>query len=242
MQLYDEAIGDIRRFIKEKADAGMVADIDAETSVSWPRSDGNAIILKADTGLELGGPGFESLSFLVWTNNRSLVADNSITRVGHDLPHLPRKALPFGKVVLVAGRDFAAENIHERFRELELLRFDLALEGYMVRAVSQEMKEWSRVSTKALRAGFSFSTLGGALIEKYKELDYVTAAEVLFLSSSATDVGELRPTGNRVIEYVNAIRKMTEEQSYDCANCDFQAICRDVDELKRLRKSLMKSK
>ncbi len=240
MRLHEDALYDIRHFIKKKADNCSIWQKDSDKSVAWAKADRNNIILKADTGLELGGPGVESLSFLVWTNDLSLVSDNNITLVGADLPDLSQVAIPFGKVVMIAGQDFSPQNAHDRFREMDLQRFDLNLKGYMVRAVSQEMKEWSRVSSEALDSGFSFSTLGSTLIDKYKELDYVTAAEVLFISSSTDDINELRPTGEKVKNYINAMRKMIEELSYDCANCDFQDICKEIDDLKMLKKSLKK--
>jgi len=242
MRLFDEAIGDIGRFVKRKRDKGPFWQAEADIPASWPRADHNNIVLKSDTGLELGGPGTESLSFLVWTNNPSLVSDHKITLVGADLGEISQPTLPFGKVVIVAGHDFGPENTHERFREMDLLRLDLALKGYMVRGVSQELKEWSRISREALNNGFSVATLGSALIDKYKELDYITAAEVLFVSSSAETINELRPTGEKVRDTISAMRKMIEELSYDCANCDFQKICQEIDDLKMLRKSLIKPK
>ncbi len=236
MRLFDEAIGDIGRFVNEKRDKGPFWQSEAETPVSWPRADHNNIVLKSDTGLELGGPDAESLSFLVWTNSPSLVSDHNITLVGADFGDISQPTHPFGKVVIVAGRDFSPENAHDRFRELDLLRLDLALKGYMVRGVSQELKEWSRISKEALNIGFSVETLGSALIDKYKELDYVTAAEVIFISSSAETINELRPTGERVKDTISAMRKMIEELSYDCANCDFQEICQEIDDLKMFKK------
>ncbi len=240
MRLHDDAVRDIRLLIKEWTDNRTNRPTNAKRLVSWPRAGKNNIILKAETGLELGGPGVESISFLVWTNDQSLVSDNKITLVGADLPDIAGPGLPFGKVMIIGGHDFSPQNTHERFREMDLQRFDLDLEGYMVRAVSQEMKEWSRVSNEALGNGFSLSTLGSALIDKYKELDYVSSAEVLFVTSSPEDINALRPTGEKVRNVINAMRKMIEELSYDCAECDFQEICKETDGLKMLKKSLIK--
>jgi len=240
MRLHEEVLQDIRRFITEKADNCTHWQKEDEKPAPWIKGDKNNIILKADTGLELGGPGMESLSFLVWTNDLSLISDNKITLMGADLQKVSQSAVPFGKVVMIGGQDFNPQNAHERFREMDLQRFDLNLKGYMVRAVSQEMKEWSRVSKEALNNGFSFFTLGSSMIDKYKALDYVTAAEVLFISSSKDHISELRPTGEKVKNYVSAMRKMIEELSYDCANCDFQNFCKEIDDLKILKKSLKK--
>jgi CO dehydrogenase/acetyl-CoA synthase beta subunit len=77
-----------------------------------------------------------------------------------------------------------AENIYDRYREMDHLRYDISLKGYMMRAVSQYMREWSRISKEAINKGFSLFTLGGALIDKYRKLNYIDAVEIIFVTSS----------------------------------------------------------
>ncbi|MEZ4578964.1 MAG: hypothetical protein R2875_13445 [Desulfobacterales bacterium] len=48
------------------------------------------------------------------------------------------------------GTDFNADNSYDRYREMELLRYDIHLKGYMMRGVSQYQREWSRVSHEAM--------------------------------------------------------------------------------------------
>ena len=56
-----------------------------------------------------------------------------------------------------------AEN--NRYREMELAKYDVSLAGYMMRAVSQYQREWSRISRQAVAAGFSLTAGAEAAIE-----------------------------------------------------------------------------
>ena len=125
---------------------------------------------------------------------------------------------------------------------MDFLRYDLSLKGYMMRAVSQYMREWSRVSKEAVENGFSFQILGSALLQNLKALDYVSEAEVVFVTSSPEDVRELKKPADRFMKYINAMTKMTEEMDFDCESCEYQDVCNEAEELQGMRKSLMKTK
>jgi len=240
-QLFDETIRELRSYIKENLSKGIGRETRYSGNSSWPASGSRDIVLRADLGIELGSPGGESVSFLMWTGDRSLVADGIITLLGPDINECAPKNVPFGRVVLVKGSGFNAENIYERYCEMDHLRYDVSLKGYMMRAVSQYMREWSRVSKEAINRGFSLVTLGGALIDKYRELNYIDAVEIIFVTSSKKEVRELRGMGERVMKYINAMRKMEEEISIDCDNCEYQTVCGEVDDLRKMRNSLKKT-
>jgi hypothetical protein len=61
------------------------------------------------------------------------------------------QSLPFGKVVLLKLQGMDENNCYERHRQIDMARYDLNLKGYMMRAASQYMREWSRVSREAAR-------------------------------------------------------------------------------------------
>ncbi|MCX5851602.1 MAG: hypothetical protein NT072_06055 [Deltaproteobacteria bacterium] len=207
---------------------------------AWPKGGGRNIVLKEDMGLELGAPEKESLSCLLWTENLSSVADGAITLVGPDFPESAGKSLPFGKVVLVGVEGFTEDNAYDRHRKMDLVRYSLDLRGFMIRAVSQYMKEWCRVSTEALREGFSARVLGSALIGLFREEPFVKAVEVIFFTSSTSDVVRLREITAPAEKIISAMNKMAEEMDFDCERCDYQAVCDDASQLKSMRDSLMK--
>jgi CO dehydrogenase/acetyl-CoA synthase beta subunit len=240
MNLFNDIIDELREYITKRRLTTGIREEYASNRISWPSAEKGNIVLQSETGLELGNPRDESVSFLVWTNNLSLVNDGLITLVGMEIGDISEKSKPFGKAVIIGETEFNEENCYDRYREIELIRYDLNLKGYMMRAVPQYLREWSRVSKDAIKSGFSLATLGSALIERYKEKDYIHAVEILFVNSSSGDVRELKGIGERVMRYISAMNKMVDELSLDCDSCNYSDVCNEVAELRAMRDSLMK--
>ncbi|HQI02779.1 MAG TPA: hypothetical protein PLA18_16010 [Deltaproteobacteria bacterium] len=152
MELFEPVIRELRSFIVETPHARSWA---GGPSRPWPRGGARNIVLKDDVGVELGGPSGESLSCLVWTHDLPCIRDGCITLIGPDISECMGVGGPLGKVVLVGVEGFTGENAYERHREMDLLRYDLDLKGFMIRAVSSRMSEWCRISRQAVRQGFS---------------------------------------------------------------------------------------
>lgn len=235
MNLFDDTINHLRSFLKEKE--GLLRTIQASPA-GWPAGERGNIVLGTDTGVELGNPRDESASFMVWTEKSGGVRDGTVHIIGPDLMESSGKSLPFGKAVILGVKGMNEENCYERHRALELVRYDLNLKGYMMRAVSQYLREWSRVSTAAVAGGFSFATLAGALAEMYRKVEFVESVEFVFVTSSAVDVRSLGETGNRVERLIGAMNKMASEMSFDCGTCDFTDVCTEVEDLRNMRKSM----
>ena len=79
-------------------------------------------------------------------------------------------------------------------------------------------------------------------LKKLKELNYVSGAEVFFVTSSSEDVRKLKKPGDRFMRYISAMTKMTEEMDFDCESCEYQEVCSEAEELQDMRKSLIKSR
>lgn len=242
MQLLESLISEVKEFMDRKRAGVGLSEYMASDVLSWPKAGPRDIVLKSDTAVELGNPKDESISFLLWTGDSSTIKDGRISLVGPDISETPSSDLPFGKVILARVAGFDEENCYDHFREMDFLRYDLSLKGYMMRAVSQYMREWSRVSREAVEKGFSFQILGSALLKNLKALDYVSEAEVIFVTSSPEDVRELKKPADRFMKYINAMTKMTEEMDFDCESCEYQEVCNEAEELQGMRKSLMKTK
>lgn len=238
MNLFDDSVVSIRDFLERKRSAGEVRTTRLSGETNWPAGERGNIVLAADAGVELGNPRVESVSFMVWTEKADAVEDDVVHVVGPDLPESIGKSLPFGKAVLVRVNGMSEENCYERHRALELLRYDLNLKGYMMRAVSQYLREWSRVSRESVDKGFSFGTLAGALAKMYRAIDYVTAVEIVFVTSSQEDVRTLGETGLRVERLIGAMNKMAQEMTFDCGACDFTDVCSEVADLRSMRNTL----
>ncbi len=235
MRLFDDIIGEIKALAGQERFAANSRRLERREPNSWPEAGRNNVILTRDVGVELGKPGVESISFFTWTGTRDLVEDGAVTLIGPDIPGTTGASLPLGKVVLISGGGFDADNAYDRFREMDLAPLDLSLDGYMVRAVSRQMREWSRISRGALERGFDFSILGGALAGHLKRIDYIEAVEVYFITSSEEDIREFGRIGEKARRYIDAMRKMAEEVTFDCSSCEYQDVCDEVDELKAMR-------
>ncbi|MBU1172871.1 MAG: hypothetical protein KKD44_25205 [Proteobacteria bacterium] len=231
-------IEEIRTFLQSKKNKGLCREFQAQNPVDWPLAGPRDIVLLPDLAVELGHPDDASLSFLVWTNETNKVISDRITLIGPDVGEGHQPRLPFGKVVLVKTDPCDEEFIYDRYRDMDLTRFDLSLKGYMLRATSQYMREWSRISREAVQNGFSLSILGSALIKALKELPYVQEAEVIFITRSNEDVNALNEQGHKANRLILAMNKMIREMEEDCGSCEFQDVCSDASEMQALKKTL----
>jgi CO dehydrogenase/acetyl-CoA synthase beta subunit len=217
---------------------GKVTDSIPKDVVDWPLASHRDLVLGVDTAVELGHPNEGSTAFLVWTNDPAPLKNRKISVIGPDLPELIGKRVPFGKIILLGGKAFDGDNSYERYRKLESVRYDMRLKGYMMRGVSQYGREWSRVSRKAIDAGFSFSILGDALANRYLEFEFIRSVEVVFITSGIGDIQPFAPIADGVLRIIGAMSKMTEDISFDCETCEYSDVCGDVQDLRAMRKSL----
>ena len=237
MELFEGIIPSVHSFLAEQTHRRSWA---SEPSLPWPAGGSRNIVLKEDLGVELGNPEMESVSCLLWTENLSWIEDKRITLVGHDFFESAAKSLPFGKVVLVGVESFDEDNVYERHKNLDFLRYDLDLKGFMMRAVSQHMREWCRISKEALSKGFSVRHLGSSLMSLIAQRPYVKSVEMIFFTSSSEDVARLKEITAHSEKIISAMNKMAGEFDYDCSSCDYQEVCDEADGLKGMRDKLMK--
>jgi CO dehydrogenase/acetyl-CoA synthase beta subunit len=239
MELFTKSIEAVRAFLEESP---SLREWTWDKEVRWPSGRGRSIVLKDDLGLELGSPEKDSVSCLLWTHDLSAVKNGRITLVGPDFPVSYGESLPFGKVVLAGVTGFDEDNAYDRHKELDFLRYDLDLDGFMMRAVSQYMREWCRISCDALAQGFSARILGGELIRLFRRRAYVKAVEVIYVTSSTADVGRLAEITAPAERIITAMNKMAAEFETDCASCDFQEVCDEAEGLKSMRERLSEKK
>lgn len=234
MDLFGETLTDIRQYIEGKN--GRSWEIKGQKN-DWPSGKGRNVVLSEDMALELGNPQMNSVSCLIWTPKNDLVQDGRISLIGPDIKESGGKSLPFGKIVLAWVSGFDEETTYDKYKDMEAVRYSLDLKGYMIRAVSQYQREWSRISKEAVQNGFSFDVLADALRREYLKKDYIHAVEFLFVTSSADDVGELQEITKNVGRKVSALNKMLSEIDSDCDECEYNDVCDEVDELKSMKKT-----
>ena len=242
MKIFNDIIVEIDRYKNAKCTPGGYRTVSAENYPAWPGAGNRDIILMPDLAVEFGSPETASVSFGVWTGDDSLVKDQRITLIGPDVTETSKTQNPLGKIVIAGVQGFDETNALQRNREIYLKKFDLVLKGHMLRSASHYMAEWHRVSQAAVNDGFSFGHLASALIREYKTLAYVTSVEVIFVTASDEDVTELYDLGKRSTRIIQAMSKMVSETTLDCTDCEYQDLCQDAGELRRLRDELAKTK
>lgn len=242
VKIFNDIIAQISGYKAAKRTPGGYRTFPAEDTPAWPGAGNRDLILGPDLAVEFGSPETASVSFGVWTGDNARVNDNQITLIGPDVTETRRKQNPLGKIVIVGVTGFDETNAFQRNREIYLKKFDLALKGHMLRSASHYLAEWHRVSQAAAAEGFSFGHLGSALIRAYKTLAYVTSVEVVFVTTSDADVTELYELGKQSARIIQAMSKMVNERTVDCADCEYQDLCEDAGELRRLRNELAAKK
>jgi hypothetical protein len=234
MGRFDRLNADIRDFVAQERHLGPCREFPRLDPVPWPPAGPRDIVLQPDLALELGHPETASLCFLAWSSDRCLIHDGRITLIGPDMSEAPACRWPLAKIVLawVAPADDAAA--YERYRAMDLARFEPSLKGYMLRATSQYLREWSRISRQALRNGLNFQILGSALIASLHAIPGVRGVELIFVTRSAEAVQALRPIGVTAARMIQAMNKMLSEHPADCRNCEFQDVCARAADLQAL--------
>lgn len=202
---------------------------------AWPRQKDQMIFAK-ETACDFGPAGVPSISLLLLTGQSKLVEDGAITLIGPDIPECKGREMAFGKIVLVQGVGFDDDNLYKRYQQMNLQRFDLGLQGCVPRAVPQKNREWLRIGKDAMAAGFDFETLGTELYRQLHTLEYVQAAETVFITSGEQDVEVFESLSQRLGKAVFALNKMTEHLAYDCDECDCRDVCNEIDGLRRMHK------
>ena len=240
MEFFGKHFDDILFRLQKMREKGTISDTIHRGGLDWPLAGKGDLVMGVDTAVELGHPKEGSTAFLIWTSESTQLANKRISVIGPDLQRLVGRRIPFGTIILLGVEGFNEDNSYERYRQLESVRYDICLKGYMMRGVSQYGREWSRVSRKAIDKGFSFPILGGALVDRYLEFEFVRSVEVIFFTSGRKDMKPFLPIAENALKIIGAMNKMIQEVSYDCDTCEYNGVCGEVEDLRALRRSLQK--
>ena len=189
------------------------------------------VILRSDTYVELGNPAVGSCGIVLWATDVSSVNDGRVSLIGPDIPEAPGGSLPFGQILIVAGRDLAPGD-YPAIGQAQ--HGGDQIEGFMVRSSSRSV--WARVSKDVASKGFDFACLGRALIAIYKSsLPKIDAMEVVFVTSDASDIRALEAIAAEVrevgVEMLNAHWKSRGYEldcTLDCRACHEKEVCDDI--------------
>jgi len=242
MNIFNEDIAALRAYIQSKQEAGQsVRRLDAQKAeahiLTQFHTDRSPVVFKEDTWLELGHPEAFSTAPVLVTRSLDLVNDGHITLIGPDMKEISGSR-SFGQILLIASEYLADED----YRKLNTHQYELELKGYMIKAMPSSLALWSRVSRKTVDDGFSFGVLGNAMMASYRRDSPIQAMEVVFITSSKSDVESLKGLHEKAARIIAAMNKMIEEMSFDCSSCEYLDVCGDVRQLGALREKLMRQR
>jgi CO dehydrogenase/acetyl-CoA synthase beta subunit len=110
---------------------------------------------------------------------------------------------------------------------------------------------WSRISKDAAAKGFSFETLGKALMAIFKtSVPEVEAVEVLFVTTGKEDLQPLEELGEQIREISkNVTKEIWKSKGYDiecfslvdCDACENREVCDEIKDIVNVRKVTKKS-
>jgi CO dehydrogenase/acetyl-CoA synthase beta subunit len=241
----------LSQFVEEMRAAGrkirkincptQVSELMAGLPIRDVRETHRGIILKGNTFVELGSPDTGSCTFVLWTNDLSLISDGRINLIGPDIQESAGASLPFGQVAILGGRELD-EKDHQALERTQYMSD--RIEGYVSRSLARQA--WGRVSKDAAAMGFCFETLGKAMMAIFKsEIPPVEAVELIFVTSSRKDLQPLDRIATQVQMIAGNISKKTWKakgydieclSGWDCSVCRDRPVCDEVKEVIAFRK------
>jgi len=180
------------------------------------------IILEEETGLELGGMNNKSFSIIYPISDVQLVEHGKIVLLGREIDKIVDTNIDFGMMILIGINDAADKEIDE----LKHLNFiSNGIEGFSIRTIPRRF--WCRISTSALKKGFSFEFLGKAIISLYKQKykDLIESIEVFFVNSYHDSIEQFIVLSSDIFSKVKEKWKNKIDEWRKRIDCDYDWGC-----------------
>ncbi len=248
IRLFDTQIDSVRRLLERGRLCGesMVEyDLAAQAfahdgcNAAAPVGSFGSVLLKADTQIELGPPGYDSCAMVLPTSDVKKVVDGRVTHLGEDLPGLSGKH-DFALVVIAGGVSLDEPDCAELSRALLAAN---RIDGFMAR--SAEGRFWCRVSREACERGLAVRHLGAAVYDLVRQrVPAAEAVELVIVVSLNWVVRELcaiRAEWEKVHRTLRKYRRVDGgayecESSLACDDCPDSEVCDTIREIIVIRK------
>ena len=209
---------------------------------SWKDAGNDNMVFLSDTAVELGGERRFSMNALAVTEDPSLVPEDRILLIGPDIGRID-KASPFARLTLVrtkaglgrteGGED--ASSLYGAIRSLELIKYHVNPEGYMLRISPGRQTEAVRISREAVERGMSFSHIGNMYREAFHKNKLTEAVMSVFITDPAVDFDRLKKLMKLSADITKTLDHISEKAALmDCGTCDLQEVCDEVEGLREL--------
>ena len=232
MKIFDELIADAQSLLAPLSPRRFAFD----PAKSVREGEPNALILRRDMAFELGEGSFPSVSLTAVTQDETLVPEDAIFVCGPDLGEI-RGDCAFARVTVLRTDDIFEKGDQAAYaliKSMEVKKFEVSPEGYMMRASALTNREQVRVSRKAVKAGLDFQSVGSLLIKKYRENRHVLAAAIYFVTLPDAPYAALVSLADRTNALAATLNHALADASMNCRACEWKPVCDAVDGMKEL--------
>ncbi len=231
MELFNSLIRDTRALLEKGAPKSWSY---AEQGC-WKDLGQSEFVLQKDAAYELGASGKGSANYVLFTSSEELVNRDQVLLYGPDLREI-KGDVDFARIVLlrVGVLDDDDERVYRTLKDIELAKYHVYPEGYMVRISPESYREQVRVAKQALRRGVSFQAIGDSYIRAYKKDANVLNATVIFVTAPGFDYTAMRSIAKKAGDITNTLTHILEGLATDCSVCALKDICDEVEGMKEL--------
>ena len=231
MELYNSLIKDSNALLEK----GSPKVWDYKAGEAWKDIGSSELVLQKDAAYELGAMGKGSANYVLFTSNPELVSRDQTLLYGPDLREI-KGEVDFARIVLlrVGLIDGDDEAVYRTLKDIEVAKYHVYPEGYMVRMSPESYREQVRVSKQALKKGISFKNIGANYIESYKKDPNVLNATVIFVTAPGYDYEAMKKIAKKANDVTGTLTHILEGLPTDCSVCALKDICDEVEGMKEL--------
>ncbi len=205
----------------------------------------NELILGSESAYELGSVQKACVNFVTVTMDEQLVPHDQVVVYGKDLKDI-KADCNFARITIIRTDDIyehGEQHAYNIFKDIELSKFNVSIDGYMMRSSGFYGREQVRVSKKMLKKGISFEGVGNRFIQQYKQNKHVTAVKVIFITlDDSFNYDELEDMAIDSNKRIKALNHMLADLKMDCKACEWKPVCDEVDGMKEAHMAMNEAK
>lgn len=235
MNLYDEQIKRIKQIITAGGECKRLSG-----DGGWSVTDKEQLVLRGDMAYELGGSMNPAVSAMAYTTSQDFVKDDGVFLTGQDLSQI-KGDTAYARITFIRFRsdlvnDADEQKMYALMKALEYVRFNLYVEGFMMRISSSREREAVRVSKAALEKGISFADVGAEFIKAYKKHPEVEDVQIYYVTLDTIDYLELGKSARICGRITDSLDHIFNGLVMDCSTCGSRELCDTIDGLRALHK------
>ncbi len=238
MNIFDGIIEEVTRLLKTEKSSSY-----AYSSAGMAKSTKkHELILGSESAYELGASDKSCVNFVALTMREDLVFSDEVVVFGGDLQDITQNS-NFARITLIRTDDISTkgeQTAYNIFKEIELSKFNVAIDGYMMRSSGLYGREQVRVSKKILKKGIDFAGVGNRFISQYKTNRHVLAVKVIFITLDNFCYEQLENLAEKSNRRIKALNHMLSDLKMDCKACEWKPVCDEVDGMKEMHQSILK--